>query len=347
MAPGRRSRPRKVGATAGSAAAASGKLGGSSKFRKPRSSEKTGGSRKTGTSVNSAASAGATRNPRLIIVTGVSGSGRLSAMRVLEDLGFYCVDNMPVALAESVMRLATQRDPDLAGVALGIDARERLFFPQWPRVFNELELAGFRPEVLFLDASDEVLVRRYSESRRPHPMAEEGASVADGIRSERLALAEMRERANRVIDTSALTVHELREVITTAVLGAASGSAMTIALVSFGYKYGIPVGMDLVLDVRFLPNPFFVPELRPLDGMDGRVRAYVMSQPEARRFVDEIVRLLGLPGAALPARRQKLSDDRPGMHRRAPSIATLAAELAHRLGLEGVAVQVRHNDIAR
>jgi UPF0042 nucleotide-binding protein len=287
------------------------------------------------------------RTSRLIIVTGVSGSGRVSAMRVLEDLGFYCVDNMPVALAESVMRLATRRDPQLAGVALGIDARERLFFPQWPRVFNHLERAGFHPEVLFLDASDEVLVRRYSESRRPHPMAESGASVTDSIRSERLALAEMRERANRVIDTSALTIHELREVITTAVLGAASGAAMTIALVSFGYKYGIPVGMDLVLDVRFLPNPFFVPELKPLDGTNERVRAYVMSQPEAQRFVDEIVRLLGF---LVPLYRREgksyltIGLGCTGGRHRAP---TLATELARRLGLEGVAVQVRHNDIAR
>jgi RNase adapter protein RapZ len=285
--------------------------------------------------------------PRLIIVTGVSGSGRLSAMRVLEDLGFYCVDNMPVALAESVMRLATSRDPELAGVALGIDSRERLFFPQWPRVFNELERDGFRPEVLFLDASDEVLVRRYSESRRPHPMAESGASVTDCIRSERLALAEMRERANRVIDTSALTVHELREVITTAVLGAGSGAAMTIALVSFGYKYGIPVGMDLVLDVRFLPNPFFVPELRPLDGTDERVRSYVMKQPEARRFVDEIARLLAF---LVPLYRREgksyltIGLGCTGGRHRSP---TLVNELARRLGLEGVVLQVRHNDIAR
>jgi len=268
-------------------------------------------------------------------------------MRVLEDLGFYCVDNMPVALAESVMRLATSRDPQLAGVALGIDARERLFFPQWPRVFNDLERAGFRPEVLFLDAAYDVLVRRYSESRRRHPMAESGASVTDGIRSERLALAEMRERADRVIDTSALTVHELREVITTAVLGAASAAAMTIALVSFGYKYGIPVGMDLVLDVRFLPNPFFVPELRPLDGMDERVHAYVMDQPEARRFVDEIVRLLGF---LLPLYRREgksyltIGLGCTGGRHRSP---TLATELAQRLAREGVAVQVRHNDIAR
>jgi UPF0042 nucleotide-binding protein len=296
----------------------------------------------TAASVGSAAGAS-----RLIIVTGASGSGRLSAMRVLEDLGFYCVDNLPVALAEAVMRLATSRDPRLAGVALGIDARERLFFPQWPRVFNDLERVGFRPEVLFIDASDEVLVRRYSESRRPHPMAESGASVADGIRKERLALAEMRERANRVIDTSALTVHELREVVTAAVLGTATGNAMTVALVSFGYKYGLPVGMDLVLDVRFLPNPFFVPELRPLDGIDERVRAYVMDQPEARRFVDEVVRLLGF---LLPLYRREgksyltIGLGCTGGRHRSP---TLATELAQRLGREGVAVQVRHNDISR
>ncbi len=298
-------------------------------------------------SANSGTLSTSARPPRLIIVTGASGSGRLSAMRVLEDLSFYCVDNMPVALAESVMRLATSRDPQLAGVALGIDARERLFFPQWPRVFNDLERAGFRPEVLFLDASDEVLVRRYSESRRPHPMAESGASVIDGIRTERLALAEMRERANRVIDTSALTVHELREVITAAVLGTAGGAAMTIALVSFGYKYGIPVGMDLVLDVRFLPNPFFVPELKPLDGMDERVRAYVMKQPEARRFIDEIARLLAF---LVPLYRREgksyltIGLGCTGGRHRSP---TLVNELAHRLGLEGVALQVRHNDIAR
>jgi UPF0042 nucleotide-binding protein len=296
------------------------------------------------TTASAGSAAGASR---LIIVTGASGSGRASAMRVLEDLGFYCVDNLPVALAEAVMRLATSRDPRLAGVALGIDARERLFFPQWPRVFNDLEREGFRPEVLFLDASDEVLVRRYSESRRPHPMAESGASVADGIRKERLALAEMRERANRVIDTSALTVHELREVVTAAVLGTASGNAMTVALVSFGYKYGPPVGMDLVLDVRFLPNPFFVPELRPLDGMDERVRVYVMDQPEARRFVDEVVRLLGF---LLPLYRREgksyltIGLGCTGGRHRSP---TLATELAQRLGREGVAVQVRHNDIAR
>ena len=143
-------------------------------------------------------------------------------MRVLEDLGFYCVDNLPVALAPNVVTLAAGRDPALKGVALGIDSRERIFFPQWPRVFAELEPTDSARRI-FLDASDEVLARRYSESRRPHPMAASGASVADSIRAERLALAEMRERANRIIDTTTLTVHELREVVTAAVMGASAG----------------------------------------------------------------------------------------------------------------------------
>ena len=138
--------------------------------------------------------------PRLIIVTGVSGSGRASAMRVLEDLGFYCVDNLPVALAQSVAMLVAGRDPALKGVALGLDSRERLFFPQWPRIFAELDAGGIHPEVIFLDASDDVLARRYSETRRPHPMAASGATVAESIRAERLALAEMRERDRQIVD---------------------------------------------------------------------------------------------------------------------------------------------------
>lgn len=284
--------------------------------------------------------------PRLVIVTGVSGSGRSSTMRVLEDLGLYCVDNLPVALAPTVVSLATEHDPALAGVALGIDARERLFFPQWPKVFDELEREGFTPEILFLDASDEVLARRYSETRRPHPMAETG-DLAEGIRRERLALAEMRERASRVIDTSTLTVHELRELITAAVMGATAGARMRVSIVSFGYKYGMPVGLDLLLDARFIPNPFFVPELRPLDGLDPRVRAYIDAQPEARRFVDQVTSLLAF---LIPLyRREGKSYLRIGLgctggRHRSPMLAN---ELKQRLAAEGYEVEVRNRDIAR
>lgn len=285
--------------------------------------------------------------PRLIIVTGVSGSGRASAMRVLEDLGFYCVDNLPVALAPNVAMLAAGRDPALKGVALGVDSRERLFFPQWPRVFAELDAAGIHPEVIFLDASDDVLARRYSESRRPHPMAASGATVAESIRAERLALAEMRERANRVIDTTTLTVHELREVVTAAVLGASAGSRMSVAIVSFGYKYGQPVGMDVVLDVRFIPNPFFVPELRPLTGIDPRVREYVMAQPESQKFIDEVGRLFDF---LIPLYQREgksyltVGLGCTGGRHRSP---VLARELMKRLERSGLAGTVRDNDITR
>jgi UPF0042 nucleotide-binding protein len=287
------------------------------------------------------------RRFRLIIITGVSGSGRGSTMRVLEDLGFYCVDNLPVALAGTVVRLARERDPKITGVALGIDARERLFFPEWPRAFAELERDGFRPEVIFLNASDDVLAQRYSESRRPHPLAETGMSVVESIRRERLALAEMRERATLVVDTSTTTVHELREIITAAVIGAKPGDRMVIALVSFGYKYGHPVGLDLILDVRFIPNPFFIPELRELTGADARVREYVRAQPEARRFVREVSHLLEF---LVPLYRREgksyltIGLGCTGGRHRSP---VLVRELRDALTRDGIEVEVRDHDLAR
>jgi UPF0042 nucleotide-binding protein len=283
----------------------------------------------------------------LVIVTGVAGSGRVSAMRVLEDLGFYCVDNLPVALAATVADLVAGSDPELRGIALGIDARERLFFPQWPRSFAELEARGIAPEIIFLDASDEVLARRYSESRRPHPMAREGATVAESIRSERIALAEMRERAHRVIDTSTLTVHQLREVMTAAVMGGGAGSRMAIGAISFGYKYGTPVGMDLVLDVRFIPNPFFVPALRALDGRDPAVREYVMANADAARFTAQTTRLLEF---LLPLYEREgksyltIGFGCTGGRHRSP---VLARAVAGELKLAGWEVAVRDHDIGK
>jgi UPF0042 nucleotide-binding protein len=283
---------------------------------------------------------------RLVIVTGVSGSGRATALRVLEDLGFYCVDNLPVALAPEVVKLASGRDGKLKGVALGIDNRDKLFFPEWPRVFEQLEREGFPPQILFLDASDEVLARRYSETRRPHPMAESGSSVAESIRRERVALAEIRERADRLIDTTTLTVHELRDVVTAAVMGAAPGDRLTVTIVSFGYKYGMPVGLDFVLDTRFIPNPFFVPELRPLNGLDPRVRDFINAQPEARQFLDQISALLDF---LMPLYRREgrsyltIGIGCTGGRHRSPM---LAREISERLTAKGYTVGVRHQDIA-
>ena len=283
---------------------------------------------------------------RLLIVTGVAGSGRATAMKVLEDLGFYCVDNLPVALAPNVIEMALARDPGLKGIALGIDARERLFFPEWPRIFAELEHRRHRPEVIFLDASDEVLMRRYSETRRPHPMAEGGLTVPQAIRRERQALAELRERADRVIETSALSVHELRELITAAVLGSRRGGPMVIELVSFGYKYGMPIGLDIVQDVRFIPNPFFVEELRPLTGLDPKVREWVLAQPAAQQFLHQFESLLRtlLPMYEREGRSYlSLGLGCTGGRHRSP---VMAEEIRARLAKAGYQASTRHQHIA-
>jgi RNase adapter protein RapZ len=285
--------------------------------------------------------------PRLIIVTGVSGAGHTSAMRVLEDLGFYCVDNLPVALAPTVLKLARESGKDFAGVALGIDSRERIFFPKWPEISAELEREGARPEVLFLDASDEVLARRYSETRRPHPLGHSGKGIIEMIREDREALAGMRERASRIIDTTTLTVHELRERVTAAVIGDATGDRMVISIVSFGYKYGAPVGLDLVLDVRFIPNPFFIPELKELTGLDRPVHDYVMSKPESAQFIDEVGRMLDF---LIPLYRREgksyltIGLGCTGGRHRSPA---LARALRDRLAKSGYEVLVRDQDVAR
>jgi UPF0042 nucleotide-binding protein len=285
--------------------------------------------------------------PRLIIVTGMSGAGHSSAMRVLEDLGFYCVDNLPVALAPTVLRLGRQSGKDYAGVALGIDSRQRSFFSQWPAISEELEQQGTRPEVLFLDASDEVLARRYSETRRPHPLGYSGRGIVDLIHEEREALGEMRERASRILDTTTTTVHELRELVTAAVIGSATGDRMVISIVSFGYKYGPPVGLDLVLDVRFIPNPFFIPELKMLTGLDSAVRDYVMSKPESKQFIDEVGRMLDF---LIPLYRREgksyltIGLGCTGGRHRSPA---LARELRDRLARSGYEVLVRDQDVAR
>lgn len=284
--------------------------------------------------------------PRLLIVTGVAGAGRATAIRVLEDLGLYCVDNLPVVLAGSVIEMALARDPALKGIALGIDARDRLFFPDWPRVFAELEQRHCRPEVIFLDASDEVLMRRYSETRRPHPMAGGALTVPQAIRRERQALAELRDRADRVIDTSALSVHELRELITAAVLGSSRGAPMVIELVSFGYKYGMPIGLDIVQDVRFIPNPFFVEELRQLTGLDLKVRDWVLAQPAAIEFLRQFQSLLKtlLPMYDREGRSYlSLGFGCTGGRHRSP---VLAEELRARLAQAGYQASVRHQHIA-
>jgi UPF0042 nucleotide-binding protein len=233
----------------------------------------------------------------VVVVTGLSGAGRTTAIRALEDLGFFCIDNLPTALAPDAVALCEKGG--MSRVALGMDVRVRAFLGEVGRVLSTLEDGGRRElVVLFLDASDQTIVRRFSETRRPHALATSGslthaASVLEGVTIERERLAPLRARATRVIDTTTLSVHELRRTII-AHFGPASGTAprMAVRVLSFGYKFGAPADADLVLDVRFLKNPYFVPDLKRLPGTEERVRAYVMSQPETGEFLEKTLDLL-------------------------------------------------------
>jgi len=286
-----------------------------------------------------------TESLRLVVVTGLSGSGKSTAIHVLEDLGFYCIDNLPIALIPRLVELwETSRD-EVRRVALGIDVRERHFLAEFPRVFDELRAQDVALEVLYLEASDDVLVRRFSETRRPHP-ADQGGGIADGIRREREKLRGLRELADRILDTSAFTVHEFRSALRDLVDRPEPGT-MTIGLLSFGYKYGLPTDADLVLDCRFLPNPFFVEGLRDKTGSDPAVADYVLGRDETQEFVKRLVDLLEF---TLPRYRREGKSYLTvalgctgGRHR---SIV-LVEELRRRLQEGGHRVLVRHRDAER
>ena len=221
----------------------------------------------------------------IIVITGMSGSGKSTAIRALEDAGWFCIDNLPAPLLMKVTELGESRDQ----LAFVVDVREGQFLKDAPKVIEEARRAGHKVEVLFLDSSDEALTRRYSETRRRHPLSGAG-TVADGIAREREALQALREQAEHVVDTSSLTVHELRRQVT-ARFGT-TGHGLSVSVMSFGFKYGVPSNADMVLDVRFLPNPFFVPELKAFTGREPNVASFVLDRPNSWVFLDKTYELL-------------------------------------------------------
>ena len=228
---------------------------------------------------------------RFVIITGMSGAGRSYAIKCLEDLGYFCVDNLPTTLIPTFAQLCAHSNRDIRMIALGVDIREGEYLAHLLETLAELRAQGHKPEVLFLEAADETLVRRYQETRRRHPLAGEG-SVLEGIRAERRTLSNLRESADRIIDTTSLSVHQLKERLIEGYGTQRTRDALTVSLMSFGFKHGAPYDADLVFDVRFLPNPHFVDSLKRLDGRDTAVEKFVMSFEESRTLLTKIEDLL-------------------------------------------------------
>jgi UPF0042 nucleotide-binding protein len=231
------------------------------------------------------------KNIKIIIITGLSGSGKTTAINALEDAGFFCIDNLPVVLLPKFLELRTETGSEITKLAVVMDVREREFIERYPDIFNKLREQGYLLEILFLEASTEALLRRYSQTRRKHPLSAEKSLLA-GIEAERKELRDLREIADLVIDTSNYNVHELKEIILNHVLKAVPAKRMKIYLLSFGFKYGIPHDADLVIDVRCLPNPYFVPELKNLDGTSPSVKEYVDRWKETHIFLKKYLDLL-------------------------------------------------------
>jgi UPF0042 nucleotide-binding protein len=227
----------------------------------------------------------------LLIVTGLSGSGKSTALAALEDVGFFCVDNMPVALLPSFMEMPPLKESEAAGIAFGMDLREKGFVAGYDRVMTAMRAQGFRFELMFLEAGEQVLVQRFSATRRQHPLAR-GQGLIAGIRVEQQLLQTLRAAADHVIDSTRLNVHELKQKVVRIVTGQRALESLQVHVISFGFKYGLPPEADLVVDVRFLANPFFVPELKALDGEDTEIREFVLKTPEAAALIAKYTNLI-------------------------------------------------------
>ncbi len=231
------------------------------------------------------------KNITILIITGLSGSGKSTAMAALEDGGFYCIDNMPVDLLPKFLEMPMERGSEIAGLALAMDLREKSFLAKYSAVFNELKQKGYHFEILFLEAEEEILLQRYSTTRRQHPLSQ-GKNLPDSIRAEKKQLEDLRSAADIVINTSKSNVHELKSKILDIAQRSKELVPMQINVLSFGYKYGIPNDADLIMDVRFLANPYFIQDLKELDGETQKIRDFVLNHDETRVFLKKYQDLL-------------------------------------------------------
>ncbi|MCK9229807.1 MAG: RNase adapter RapZ [Syntrophales bacterium] len=228
---------------------------------------------------------------RVVIITGLSGSGKSTALRALEDIGFFCVDNLPAALLPKLLELQVGSSGEITKVALVMDLREKTFLETFLAIVSKLKKKCYPIEILFLDSSDERLLNRFSETRRAHPLFT-GGSLLESIKAERREMMPIKEMANNVVDTSLYTIHELKELVQRYYLDTLKGKKLTVNLISFGYRYGLPSDADLVFDVRFLPNPYFIASLREYTGNDPEVEEWVMKWDDTRKFLDSLFDML-------------------------------------------------------
>jgi UPF0042 nucleotide-binding protein len=284
-----------------------------------------------------------------VIVTGLSGAGRSTAAKCFEDLGYFVVDNLPPELVATLVDLGSRSQGAVTKLAVVMDVRSRAFSSDLRGVIRELAERGMSPRVLFLEARDDVLVRRFENVRRAHPLQGDGRLV-DGIASERHLLAGLRDEADLILDTSDRSVHELRRAIESAFTsgGALDGRPeLRATVVSFGYKYGLPMDSDLVVDVRFLPNPFWIPELRELTGRDEEVRDYVLGQQDAKEFIDRYTEILQIIGAGYTRESKRYLTLAIGCTGGKHRSVVMAQQFADRLSAMGVRATVVHRDLGR
>lgn len=284
---------------------------------------------------------------RFVIVTGMSGGGKSTALKLLEDAGFYCVDNLPVPLIEKFIELIETPNAEIQKVALGLDVRTDQNFEATYKSLKQLREKGYLFEILFMDSNDSTLIKRYKETRRKHPLAlGEGERLEDGIRKEREVLRKIKEQSDYILDSSKLLTRELKAELDRIFLGNEEFNSLMVSVMSFGFKHGIPQDADLVFDVRFLPNPFYIEELKHLTGNDKPVQDYVMQSPEAEGFLKKLLEMLEflLPGYVKEGKHQLVIaiGCTGGQHRS----VTLANELYGRMKNKGnYGLNINHRDI--
>jgi len=303
------------------------------------------------------------KNIRVILISGLSGSGKTTAIKALEDIGFYCVDNLPILLLPKFLELCEQSGGKISKVAVVEDIRGTASYPVWEetgaaqggddfledsrRVIQNLQKEGYSIEILFLESSDPILMRRFSETRRQHPLAV-GGSIREGIRLERERLQGIRDMANQVIDTSDFNVHQLKDRIQRYVQEGLNSGQMTVTFLSFGYSFGIPSEADLLLDVRFLPNPYFVEELKRLKGENPKITEYVLQWGETKEFLQRVLEFIRfLLPLYIRERKTHLTiavGCTGGRHRSIVIVNRLAEMLRDEWVERGVSLSVRHRD---